>query len=102
MRAYCLLILQVAPQQEGSWDPNPNPHPNPHPNQAAPQQEGSWDPNPNPHPHPHPNPNPHPNQAAPEQEGPWERATADLMTHDVPGRQWWHLTPQVNTLTLAP
>ena len=81
MRAYCLLILQAAPQQEGSWDPNPNP---------------------NPHPNPNPNPNPHPNQAAPEQEGPWERATADLMTHDVPGRQWWHLTPQVNTLTLAP
>lgn len=36
-------------------------------------------------------------QVAPTEEGPWSRATVDLMTHDVPGRQWWHLVPQVET-----
>ena len=34
-------------------------------------------------------------QVAPTEEGPWSRATVDLMTRDVPGRQWWHLSPQV-------
>ena len=100
--------MHPKPYPEPTPNPNPNPnpppkpHPNPHPNQVALQQEGPWDPNPN------PTPNPNPNQVALQQEGPWERATVDLMTHDVPGRQWWHLAPQVSdqpsplTRALAP